>query len=42
MGDLLERDIRNLYCNCGELDREEVAHLLLQLLARIQKLEEAK
>lgn len=39
--DELERDIRHLFSNNGELDRDEVAMLLLGLLERIQKLEDA-
>lgn len=40
MTDQLEREIRHLYSNSGPLDRDEVTNLLLQLLDRIQKLEE--
>jgi hypothetical protein len=39
--DSLEKDIRNLFCDSGPLDREEVTYLLLQMLYRIQKLEAA-
>lgn len=39
--DELERDIRHLFSNNGELDRDEVTMLLLGLLKRIQKLEAA-
>jgi len=39
--DDLEKDIRHLLSNSGELDRDEVAMLLLQLLKRVQKLEAA-
>lgn len=41
MLDSLEKDIRNLFNNSGPLDRDEVTMLLLQLLDRIQKLEDA-
>lgn len=37
--DSLEKDIRHLFTNTGELDRDEVACLLLALLSRIQTLE---
>jgi hypothetical protein len=37
--DTTEKDIRNLFANTGELDRDEVACLLLQLVERIQNLE---
>ncbi len=37
--DTLEKDIRSLFDNTGQLDVDEVAHLLLQLLDRIQRLE---
>jgi len=39
--DTTEKDIRNLFANSGELDRDEVAMLLLQLVERIQNLERA-
>lgn len=39
--DSLEKDIRNLFCNTGALDRDEVVGLLLEMLSRIQRLEEA-
>lgn len=39
MTDDLERQIRNLWCNTGDLDRDEVTQLLLGLLGRIQALE---
>ena len=38
--DITEKDIRNLFADSGELDRDEVAMLLLQLLERIQNLEQ--
>lgn len=38
--DCLERSIRDLYCNTGPLDREEVIGVLLGLLARIKALED--
>ena len=37
--DTTEKDIRSLFANTGELDRDEVALLLLQLVERIQNLE---
>lgn len=40
MNDQLERDIRNLFCNTGELSRDEVTGILLGLLERIQLLEQ--
>ena len=39
--DVLEQDIRHLFSNSGQLDRDEVAMLLLGLLKRIQQLEDA-
>lgn len=39
--DSLEKSIRHLFSNTGELDRDEVAYLLLELLSRIQDLEAA-
>ena len=39
--DTTEKDIRNLFANQGELDRDEIAMLLLQLVERIQNLERA-
>jgi hypothetical protein len=40
--DTTEKDIRDLFSNTGELDRDEVALLLLQLVERIQNLENAQ
>lgn len=40
--DTTEKEIRNLFANKGELDRDEIALLLLQLVERIQNLENAK
>jgi phage tail tape-measure protein len=40
--DTTEKDIRSLFANTGELDRDEVALLLLQLVERIQNLENAQ
>jgi hypothetical protein len=40
--DTTERDIRSLFANTGELDRDEIALLLLQLVERIQNLENAQ
>ena len=42
MTDQLERTIRNLYCDQGPLERDVVVPILLELLERIQKLEESK
>lgn len=42
MNDQLERDIRNLFCNTGELSRDEVTSILLGLLERIQHLEQLR
>jgi hypothetical protein len=39
--DTTEKDIRNLFCSSGPLDRDEVAMLMLQLVERIQNLEQA-
>jgi len=40
--DATENNIRDLFSNTGELDRDEVALLLLQLVERIQNLENAQ
>jgi len=40
--DTTERDIRSLFANTGELDRDEIACLLLQLVERIQNLESSQ
>ena len=42
MNDQLERGIRNLFCNTGELSRDEVTSILLGLLERIQHLEQLR
>jgi len=39
--DSLEKDIRQLFCDTGPLDRDTVVVLLLGLLDRIQKIEAA-
>jgi|LakMenE18May11ns_1017448.scaffolds.fasta_scaffold6599062_2 hypothetical protein len=39
MTDQLDRDIRQLLCDTGPLDRDDVAMLLLGLLDRIQAIE---
>jgi len=39
MDDSLEKDIRRMFCDTGPLDRDEITILLLDLLKRIQQLE---
>lgn len=42
MSDSLEQDIRRLFSNTGPLDRDEITMMLLDLLKRIQELENAE
>jgi len=39
MNDSLEKEIRQLFCDAGPLERDQVVMLLLGLLERIQELE---
>jgi hypothetical protein len=39
MNDFLEKEIRQLFCDTGPLERDQVVMLLLGLLDRIQELE---
>lgn len=39
MTDHLEKEIRQLFCDTGPLDRDEVTAILLGLLDRIQNIE---
>jgi hypothetical protein len=39
--DTTEKQIRDMFCNSGPFDRDEIALLMLQLVERIQNLEQA-